>query len=91
MFRDLTATSTNLHILVILEKLRAFISELDREWNRPDRTDDDYDSFLTRVEKLVEMSNTCEQLHGNCGFEELTSGLQKLHRQISSRIIVKVR
>ena len=28
------ASSTNLHILVILEKLRAFISELERERNR---------------------------------------------------------
>ena len=79
-------SSTGLQICTIVEKIKAFVIELEREWNRPERTDDDFDSFLTRIEKLVNMSNTCDQIHIDCGFEELTQVLQDLHKRMSEHV-----
>ena len=67
--------------------MRQSIIDLHQDWKKPDRTDDDTDSFLARLERLVNISVTCDSIYGDGVFNQLTLNLKQLYKEIDDESI----
>ena len=74
----------------ILRRMRESLNELHRDWKKPNRTDDDLECFLARLERLTNISVVCESVYGDGPFNQITMDFRQVYQAVEHESLKEV-